>query len=452
MIEKANKGDFADDDRLKCYLKCIMGQMAAMNEEGVIDPEAVVAVLPDELKDILSPGIRACGSKVGKDQCENAWLTHKCYYEHSPELKRNMLIYLLRKFCKYTKIPGYKFIVLPNRTRQERIFWIITLIITTIGGCIVSYAVVSDDPTKTEIVTDSTHHAVWNYLFPAVTICNINKISKRKAYDAAKKLKFSNKTVDELADDLRYLSQLIFYNDNSSTTQQKLNNLGILLKKNGVIAWKLLIDISPKCTEFITFCMWKGEIKACETLFQEIVTSDGVCCTFNYFAPRHPIYNRSKTIPERLSTCGRFTGLILNLKSDSEDYFATDIPSSGFTMKIHFTYNLIETNAEQPFTIRDKTGNFVHLSPSLIEVSSYVREMKISQRNCLLPNERELELSSQYSLRNCLNECKIKLIFKLCNCIPFYFYVKAVHKDKRICEISDMNCLINKRENNLRES
>ncbi|XP_025837223.1 general odorant-binding protein 83a isoform X3 [Agrilus planipennis] len=85
MIENARKGDFADDDRFKCYLKCVMVQMAVMNDEGVVDPEAVVAVLPDELKDVLSGSIRACGGKVGKDQCENAWLTHKCYYEKEPE-------------------------------------------------------------------------------------------------------------------------------------------------------------------------------------------------------------------------------------------------------------------------------------------------------------------------------------------------------------------------------
>nr|AVU05010.1 odorant binding protein 1 [Agrilus mali] len=85
MIQKACKGDFADDDRLKCYLKCMMMQMAVMNDEGVIDPDAVIAVLPDELKDVLSGIIKTCGSKVGKDQCENAWLTHKCYYEQSPE-------------------------------------------------------------------------------------------------------------------------------------------------------------------------------------------------------------------------------------------------------------------------------------------------------------------------------------------------------------------------------
>lgn len=38
------------------------------------------------------------------------------------------------------------------------------------------------------ILTESNDNLIWNYEFPAVTICNYNKISKKAAYEIANQL------------------------------------------------------------------------------------------------------------------------------------------------------------------------------------------------------------------------------------------------------------------------
>nr|ANE37555.1 odorant binding protein 11 [Rhynchophorus ferrugineus] len=83
-ITNARAGTFADDDNFKCYFKCLFDQMAIMDDEGIIDVEAMIAVLPDEYQDTLPPVIRKCDTKKGANPCENAWLTHKCYYQENP--------------------------------------------------------------------------------------------------------------------------------------------------------------------------------------------------------------------------------------------------------------------------------------------------------------------------------------------------------------------------------
>ncbi|KAG5883222.1 hypothetical protein JTB14_011414 [Gonioctena quinquepunctata] len=62
-ILNARKGAFADDDNFKCYIRCIMAQMACIDEDGTIDEEATIAVLPEEYRDKAAPVIKKCGTK-----------------------------------------------------------------------------------------------------------------------------------------------------------------------------------------------------------------------------------------------------------------------------------------------------------------------------------------------------------------------------------------------------
>nr|CAH7712954.1 unnamed protein product [Callosobruchus chinensis] len=84
-ISNARHGKFADDEKFKCYIFCIMAQMACIEDDGTIDEEATIAVLPDEFKEKAAPIVRKCGTIKGATPCESAWLTHKCYQSEAPD-------------------------------------------------------------------------------------------------------------------------------------------------------------------------------------------------------------------------------------------------------------------------------------------------------------------------------------------------------------------------------
>ncbi|GLV48638.1 Odorant-binding protein 69a [Carabus blaptoides fortunei] len=85
MIQNTIKGEFPDDTRLKCYFKCIMTEMATMDDDGVVDVESTIAMLPEEFQGGGIPEtIRKCGTQTGTDHCDTAWLTTKCYYDDNP--------------------------------------------------------------------------------------------------------------------------------------------------------------------------------------------------------------------------------------------------------------------------------------------------------------------------------------------------------------------------------
>lgn len=41
-------------------------------------------------------------------------------------------------------------------------------------------------------------------------------------------------------------------------------------------------SIYKKCEDMFIKCSWMGKVRNCTDLFTEIVTFNGICCTFNY--------------------------------------------------------------------------------------------------------------------------------------------------------------------------
>ncbi|KOB70699.1 Odorant binding protein [Operophtera brumata] len=83
LVEKVNAGTdlmSVQDKILKCYIKCTM-ETAGMFSDGAVDIEAVVALLPDDLRSKNEAALRACGTKQGADHCDTAFLTQVCWQQ-----------------------------------------------------------------------------------------------------------------------------------------------------------------------------------------------------------------------------------------------------------------------------------------------------------------------------------------------------------------------------------
>lgn len=97
----------------------------------------------------------------------------------------------------------------------------------------------------------------------------------------------------------------------------------------------MLERLSPKCSDILERCMWKGSLMRCDALFQPINSSEGYCCSFNNYAfPKlnydAKILSSVPKLPRRVTSCGFQTGLTVLLKPFQFDYFATEVASSGF--------------------------------------------------------------------------------------------------------------------------
>jgi amiloride-sensitive sodium channel len=97
-------------------------------------------------------------------------------------------------------------------------------------------------------------------------------------------------------------------------------------------------------------CSWKGSLWRCDSIFQQIYTADGVCCSFNNYAFPKSTYDAKilssipKT-PRRVTSCGFQTGLSVLLKPFTDDYLGTEIASSGFRVMVHNSYDNADSNS-----------------------------------------------------------------------------------------------------------
>nr|CAI5863431.1 unnamed protein product [Callosobruchus analis] len=335
-----------------------------------------------------------------------------------------------KQFCLNTALHGYKFIVLPKRILLERVVWVIVCIVALIAALTLLFiAWISFKRNPTVIVTDSNHYSIWNYHFPAITICDYNIISKKRAFQLAKKLLNSsdNNSVENLAWDLRLLAQLLKQTD-VNVPEKNFNRLQDILDANNLSVNAVFKQLTPRCENILTRCLWKGEEKRCESIFEQIKTSEGYCCAFNYYALKNHTFggccralaSKVPRQPRRVSACGHQSGLEILVNSDPSDYFASFMPSIGQKLMIHNPYYYPDWTLQTVLNSR-RILNLISVSPTITYCTNDVAEMPSETRRCLLPNERDLIYFKDYNFHNCMVECRMNMTMKLCNCTPFVY-------------------------------
>lgn len=136
--------------------------------------------------------------------------------------------------------------------------------------------------TPTITVIESTHHPISNVYFPAVTICNMNSISKKQAISVANNMKRPKDISPErLSEMFRFL---LHFQGSGTTNQTEYNLLHHILQANNISVLELTTVLKPKCNDMIKGCRWKGADTKCDTLFQTVNTIEGICCSFNFYA------------------------------------------------------------------------------------------------------------------------------------------------------------------------
>ncbi|RZC22689.1 sodium channel protein Nach, partial [Asbolus verrucosus] len=336
--------------------------------------------------------------------------------------------------------------------RVFRVFWATVVTISLVAAvtllCI-AWIDFQEDPTL--LVTDSTHYPIWNYPFPAVTICSFNKLSKKMTYKLAREMqKTYDISADELASEMRLLFQVIF-NNNEEIPLRNYTRLQDILEQNEYTVEEIMQKLAPGCDTLLQRCKWKGEEKRCESIFEQIKTTEGFCCSFNYYALKNHNFsgalpNKIPKYPRRVSACGYLTALEVLLDSDPDDYFGTQIAAVGHRILLHNSYHFPDWSIQNVLTEKGII-NLIGITPSITYSTPNIKYIDVNKRNCLFANESELHNFVQYSFHNCMVECRMNISKRLCGCIPFYYHSsRGTYPKARICSLRDIPCLTEHRK------
>ncbi|CAH1118446.1 unnamed protein product, partial [Phaedon cochleariae] len=108
--------------------------------------------------------------------------------------------------------------------------------------------------------------------FPAVTICNMNQVKKTEAL----KIKADGNPME-----LKLLNDLC--NGNEVDTLSTPYNWTTLRN--------FLIRVGTSCTDMMKVCEWSSDPKDCDELFNNDLTDEGLCCSFNRLPPNYIFRN-----------------------------------------------------------------------------------------------------------------------------------------------------------------
>lgn len=95
----------------------------------------------------------------------------------------------LKIFCFNTSTHEFRLFVDKTFAITEKVAWFIAVFLCSIAAAsLLWYSLFLSSASPTVTVVESTHYPTYKIPFPAVTLCNVNKISKKAIVALAKEL------------------------------------------------------------------------------------------------------------------------------------------------------------------------------------------------------------------------------------------------------------------------
>ncbi|KAF7401134.1 hypothetical protein HZH68_006954 [Vespula germanica] len=342
------------------------------------------------------------------------------------------------------------------------IIWLIVYIIAIISMSFIIFDMTleyQDSPTVTTVETNK--YPIQEINYPAISICNINKISLSYAIDLAEELlEFKtttynfNLTVEELTSMIIIMGNFYHFDIKEDELKQAYSLHTILERGyNGYNVERIMKRLLPRCRSILWQCSWNGKDQDCNEIFFLKKTSDGHCCTFNSarrfndFDDTDSFVFASQTV-ERSKETGSEYGLSVLLNPLLYDYTYKLLPILGFKILIYSSFDYPNTfnGGVREIFVPPKVEMFLNLNAFSFYSMPDVIDYDINQRDCLFSMEQAKKFGGYYSYTNCISHCRTLDIISFCKCIPFFYLVTPDMADVRNCNLKDLLCLKKYRE------
>ncbi|KFB45449.1 AGAP001631-PA-like protein [Anopheles sinensis] len=261
----------------------------------------------------------------------------------------------------------YRQLAQPDRTVWERLVWLLVLILeaaTLVAIIISAWGNFTENPLITTLY--DTVYPIELVPFPAISLCNNNRISRSAAHQYAQQLARRDPdrhNVSYFLEQILLLGKLYdfdFENVHQMTRFQEFLDLNDVTNATGMYSaldtlervrngrargirgtgtdWRWgfpFSQLSPRCEDMLLRCFWKSIELPCMTkndMIEVRRTQYGFCCTFNFIG--HNEDNEIHQPSYFLDITGPEMGLVLLLNGSSNDYFYNLFNNIGFNLQI----------------------------------------------------------------------------------------------------------------------
>ncbi|GJQ77267.1 hypothetical protein Trydic_g20692 [Trypoxylus dichotomus] len=217
-----------------------------------------------------------------------------------------------------------------------------------------------------------------------------------------------------------------------------------VIERMGYNIDKLMLELAHPCANMLKNCIWRSEEKPCSSFFKTVKTTMGYCCAFNYFGTEE--YQKYYDKALFSGGFGVNSGLQVLIDVEPDQYTFPVNTTPAVTVLINHGLQFAELGSQSYFVPVGSTMA-VSVDVNVFRGSGDLKYLKDVTRSCWFRNEGNLKWTKIYNHLTCFNECKADYIFEICNCVPFYYALRAMIVyitigDEPICSFKDLSCLI----------
>ncbi|XP_037031858.1 pickpocket protein 28-like isoform X2 [Bradysia coprophila] len=384
---------------------------------------------------------------------------------------------LFEEYCGSSTVHGVRYFTEKKRHWMERLWWILAFALALFYcGKLIQNVYIKWDQSPVIVSFAEKSTPVWEIPFPAVTICpetkaNMSQLNFTHVYhQIAATLKPPFNITDE-EDEL--MAAVVQICDSHLTDGFEV---GTNFTNSSIT--DLLRDTAPSSNDTLFICKFRNTVDYCQKYFEEIMTEEGLCFTFNvlngselYNEDLSPDYTRidhnmsakfwnledgydtsieidPQTYPYRVFGSGARVGLfvLLKLYEQNLEYICRG-PVQGFKILLH-TPGEVPQVSKHYFRVPLLQEVLVSVKPNMITTSEGLRHYEPNRRQCYFASERKLRFLKVYTQRNCELECLANFTLQACGCVKFSM---PRDKDTPICGAAKIACYNEAEDNLLKE-
>lgn len=122
-----------------------------------------------------------------------------------------------------------------------------------------------------------------------------------------------------------------------------------------------------------------------------------------------------------------------NLRNTSDDFRYRHSNSYNFfafnfylnlQIYIHDPYNYADDSAT-PKLIGPSVQAFMEIDSETTYATDSIKNMDLIKRKCTIFSELSSKYFSKYTYTNCLAECRSKIVFNMCGCVPIFLPARS---------------------------
>lgn len=187
-----------------------------------------------------------------------------------------------KSFTRHTSLHAVKYLTEAAMTLLEKVLWGIAILVALVG-MVYCCLMLSNrfKNSKTSTVFESTSYKVMEIPFPAVTLCNNNRLDYNKTNAALSKfLPTRTKSETEIFVKFVHILQNQEFGSFDEFAGLKDYNVTFMDKLNITEIYDFMMH---DCEVFFVSCWWREVPRKCCDLFSKQRSEYGICYSFNSF-------------------------------------------------------------------------------------------------------------------------------------------------------------------------